>query len=153
MKFNPTKCVVLKVTNKTFPNNFRYSVHNQKLKHVASYISIRSKVASYFRLTLDTKLIFNQHMHIAAWITYVKKQMPHQEKYLLLSMICKSGCIQYHIRQNFHGENIREFCSCSLYLKYFPVNLAIWPYQLAKKYTSMLSQRVSHKLASYHFPL
>ena len=65
IKFNPLKCIVSKVTNKICPNNFQYSLYDQRFKHVSE--------AKYLGLTLDTKLNFNKHIDNMI----CKKQKPH----------------------------------------------------------------------------
>ena len=54
MKFNPTKCVILTVTNKTCSIHSQYSLYGQTLQHVSE--------AKYLGLTLDANLNFNKHI-------------------------------------------------------------------------------------------
>ena len=56
MQFNPTKCVVLTVTNKSFPITFQYKLYDHLLAHVSE--------AKYLGLTLDKNLNFNKHIDI-----------------------------------------------------------------------------------------
>jgi len=51
MKFNPTKCVILTVTN---PIYSQYSLYNQTLQHVSE--------AKYLGLILDQNLNFNKRI-------------------------------------------------------------------------------------------
>ena len=54
MKFNPTKCAILTVTNKINPIYSQYSLYNQTLQHVSE--------AKYLGLILDQNLNFNKHI-------------------------------------------------------------------------------------------
>ena len=56
MQFNPTKCVVLTVTNKSFPITFQYKLYDHLLAHISE--------AKYLGLTLDKNLNFNKHIDI-----------------------------------------------------------------------------------------
>ena len=55
MKFNPIKCVILTVTNKTCSIHSQYPLYGQTLQHVSE--------AKYLGLTLDANLNFNKHAH------------------------------------------------------------------------------------------
>ena len=68
MKFNPIKCVVLKVINKACPIRKHYLLCNQELCHVNE--------AKHLGLTLDSHLTFSKH----------------------IGNICKKEKGQYHIR-------------------------------------------------------
>ena len=56
MQFNPTKCVVLTVTNKLSPITSQYKLYNHLLAHVSE--------AKYLGLTLDKHLNFNKHIDV-----------------------------------------------------------------------------------------
>ena len=56
MQFNPIKCVVLTVSNRSFPTTAQYKLYDHTLAHVPE--------AKYLGITLDKNLNFNKHIDI-----------------------------------------------------------------------------------------
>ena len=55
MKFNPSKCVHLTITNKKTFLKYNYSIYSQQLKHVTS--------AKYLGIIIDSHLIWKDHIN------------------------------------------------------------------------------------------
>ena len=66
MQFNPTKCVILMVTNKSFPITFQYKLYD----HHFTYFHTSLKLNTLVSCTLDKNLNFNKDIDITC-----KKQM------------------------------------------------------------------------------
>ena len=58
MQFHPTKCQVLRITNKRKPTRAIYTIHGHALEEVDS--------AKYLGVTIDQKLNWNHHVHTTA---------------------------------------------------------------------------------------